>query len=125
MDGPAPARLDARHPRPDALSGGVRDRLTPTMAQPAWKRAGRDALMALSDTEIARLDALAGRLFEAGVQAYDRLGLYEAMGDGKPQTAVGLSTRAGIAPRYAREWLEHQAVGGFVEVDDVTADPEA
>jgi 2-polyprenyl-3-methyl-5-hydroxy-6-metoxy-1,4-benzoquinol methylase len=29
-----------------------------------------------------------------------------------------LAHRAGIAPRYAREWLEQQAVAGLLEVDD-------
>ena len=32
---------------------------------------------------------------------------------------------AGIAERYAREWLEQQAVAGVLTVDDVTAAPEA
>jgi ubiquinone/menaquinone biosynthesis C-methylase UbiE len=89
--------------------------------------------MPLSDTETNRRDALAGRLFEAGVAAYDllvvylgdHLGLYRAMGDGTALTAPELAAKAGISPRYAREWLEHQAVGGFVEVDHVTADPDA
>jgi 2-polyprenyl-3-methyl-5-hydroxy-6-metoxy-1,4-benzoquinol methylase len=29
-----------------------------------------------------------------------------------------LAEAAGISPRYAREWLEQQAVAGFIEVDD-------
>src|SRR3954449_1167646 len=89
--------------------------------------------MALPEIEAARRDALVGRLFEAGVAAYDllviylgdRLGLYAAMGDGGAVTAADLAARTGVAPRYAREWLEHQAVGGFVDVDDVGAEPEA
>ena len=36
-------------------------------------------------------------------------------GDGR-----GAGRTAGIAPRYAREWLEQQAVAGVVEVDDTT-----
>ncbi len=35
--------------------------------------------------------------------------------------ADDLATRAGIDRRYALEWLEQQAVTGFLEVDDVSA----
>ena len=37
-------------------------------------------------------------------------------------TATELAAAAGIAPRYAQEWLEQQAVAGVLDVDDVTAD---
>jgi 2-polyprenyl-3-methyl-5-hydroxy-6-metoxy-1,4-benzoquinol methylase len=78
-----------------------------------------------------RRDALATRLF-AGVSAAlelqtvylgDRLGLYEALARGGPATALDLAARAGIAPRYAREWLEQQAVAGILDVDDAAAGP--
>lgn len=80
----------------------------------------------------ARRDALAGRMFDAVLGALDlqavylgdRLGLYRALADGGPATADQLAERAAIHPRYAREWLEHQAVGGVLDVDDVTALPE-
>jgi 2-polyprenyl-3-methyl-5-hydroxy-6-metoxy-1,4-benzoquinol methylase len=77
----------------------------------------------------ARRDALAERVFGAILGALDaqviylgeRLGLYQALADGGPATAPELAERAGIDARYAREWLEHQAVGGFIDVDDVDA----
>ena len=47
----------------------------------------------------------------------DRLGLYAALVDGW-LTPGELAARAGIAERYAREWLEQQAVAGFLEIDD-------
>jgi len=47
----------------------------------------------------------------------DRLGLYAALRDGKPVTPPELAARAGIHPRYAREWLEQQAVAGVLAVD--------
>ncbi len=80
----------------------------------------------------ARRDALASRLFGAVLGALDlqavylgeRLGLYQALADGGPATPAELAKRAGIHARYAREWLEHQAVGGFLHVDDVAADPD-
>jgi 2-polyprenyl-3-methyl-5-hydroxy-6-metoxy-1,4-benzoquinol methylase len=46
-----------------------------------------------------------------------KLGLYEVLRDHGPLTAAELATRAGIAPRYAREWLEQQASSGLVAVD--------
>ena len=51
----------------------------------------------------------------------DRLGLYAALADGW-LTSSELASRAGIAERYAREWLEQQAVAGFLEVDDIGAE---
>jgi 2-polyprenyl-3-methyl-5-hydroxy-6-metoxy-1,4-benzoquinol methylase len=80
----------------------------------------------------ARRDELAGRLMSAATGALDlqavylgdRLGLYRALADGGPATPAELAERAGIDPRYAREWLEHQAVGAFLEVDDVSADAD-
>ncbi|MGH2595332.1 MAG: methyltransferase domain-containing protein [Actinomycetota bacterium] len=48
----------------------------------------------------------------------DRLGLYRALADGGAQTPVELADRAGIAERYAREWLEQQSVAGIVHVED-------
>jgi 2-polyprenyl-3-methyl-5-hydroxy-6-metoxy-1,4-benzoquinol methylase len=83
-------------------------------------------------TQEARRDELAGRLFGAvvgtldlqAVYLGDRLGLYRALHEGGPATPAELAERAGIHPRYAREWLEHQAVGAFLDVDDVTAAPD-
>ncbi len=48
-----------------------------------------------------------------------RLGLYVALTNGR--TPGELADEAGIDLRYAREWLEQQAVAGFVAVDDVEA----
>jgi SAM-dependent methyltransferase len=47
-----------------------------------------------------------------------RLGLYDELASGGPATAPDLAIRAGIAPRYAREWLEQQAVAGLLEVSN-------
>jgi SAM-dependent methyltransferase len=52
------------------------------------------------------------------------LGLYRALADG-PQDARNLAERAGIHPRYAREWLEQQAVAGILGVDHDAEDPYA
>jgi SAM-dependent methyltransferase len=74
-------------------------------------------------------DAFAERLFGAvlGAQlvqaAYlgDRLGYYRALAGGEALTSSELATRTGTAERYAREWLEHQAVTAVLSVDDVAA----
>lgn len=70
------------------------------------------------------LEATTGALELFGIYLGDRLGLYNAVLGGA-STAAQLSEAAGIAPRYAREWLEQQAVAGVLTVDDVTADPDA
>jgi 2-polyprenyl-3-methyl-5-hydroxy-6-metoxy-1,4-benzoquinol methylase len=70
------------------------------------------------------------RVFEACIAAMDvatvhmgrTLGLYEALRAHGPLTSTELAERTGTDERYAREWLEHQAVGAFIEVDDVEAD---
>jgi SAM-dependent methyltransferase len=72
-------------------------------------------------------EQLSDRLFQAtihtlelfGVYLGKRLGLYAALNAKGPLTAAGLAAAAGIAERYAREWLEQQAVAGLLAVDDV------
>jgi SAM-dependent methyltransferase len=79
-----------------------------------------------------RGDALAERVFGSligtaeilTIYLGDRLGLYAALAGG-PATSSELAERAGIAERYAREWLEQQAVAGLIEVDDASAEASA
>jgi 2-polyprenyl-3-methyl-5-hydroxy-6-metoxy-1,4-benzoquinol methylase len=78
----------------------------------------------------AQRDALAERLFGAALGAYelmtvhlgDRLGYYRALVEGGELTSADLAEATGTDERYAREWLEQQAVAGILEVDDVTAE---
>jgi SAM-dependent methyltransferase len=80
-----------------------------------------------------RTEALSARLFMAGLEALEllsvelglRLGLYAELARRGPLTTAQLASGAGIAERYAREWLEQQAVTGVVEVDDATVDGRA
>lgn len=65
----------------------------------------------------------AGTLELYAVYVGERLGLYRELADGGPATPVELAERTGIAERYAREWLEHQAASGLIDVDAVTAAP--
>jgi len=77
-----------------------------------------------------RRDALVERLFEATLGAFDlltiylgdRLGLYRALAENGASTAGELARAAGIHERYAREWLEQQAMSAILEVDDPDAE---
>jgi SAM-dependent methyltransferase len=72
------------------------------------------------DAFAERLAASALGFFDVlAIRLGDRLGLYRAMADGGPQTPRELAVRAGVAERYAREWLEQQAVSGILDVDGV------
>jgi SAM-dependent methyltransferase len=82
-------------------------------------------------TVLDRTDALAERLFGAALGALElysvylgaELGLYRALEEHGPLVSEELAETAGIAPRYAREWLEQQAVAGLIEVEDTGAAP--
>ena len=64
-------------------------------------------------------DALVDRLFTAalgtfdlaGVYLGDRLGWYRSLSEDGPATPEDLAERTRTDARYAREWLEQQAVG--------------
>jgi SAM-dependent methyltransferase len=83
----------------------------------------------MSTGDGAATTALVERLFGAALGGFDllcvhigdRLGLYAALADGPPGTAAEIAERAGIHPRYAREWLEQQALTGII----TTRNPEA
>lgn len=55
----------------------------------------------------------------------DRLGYYEVLATRGPTTVGELAEAADSHPRYAREWLEQQAVTGILEVDDATLPEDA
>jgi 2-polyprenyl-3-methyl-5-hydroxy-6-metoxy-1,4-benzoquinol methylase len=76
-------------------------------------------------------EALADRLFRDALGALElytvylgeRLGLYQALHADGPATSTQLAARTGTTERYVREWLEHHAASGLLDVDDVTAGP--
>ncbi len=79
-----------------------------------------------AETDEAQRDALVERLFRATLGALellhvyvgDRLGLYRVLAvQGSAMSSSDLAGAAGIAERYAREWLEQQAVAGMIDVD--------
>ena len=80
-----------------------------------------------------RATALADRLFNDALGALElytvylgeRLGLYRALAEGGLATSSELAERTGTTERYVREWLEHHASGGLLDVDDATREPMA
>jgi 2-polyprenyl-3-methyl-5-hydroxy-6-metoxy-1,4-benzoquinol methylase len=80
-----------------------------------------------------RREALAERVFGSAIgfmeilsiYVGDRLGFYRALADEGGATATQLADATATNERYAREWLEQQAVAGILEVEDERAEPEA
>jgi ubiquinone/menaquinone biosynthesis C-methylase UbiE len=76
-------------------------------------------------------EELAGRLSQALNGTYDlmsmyvghQLGLYAELAAGA-RTPPALAAALGLNERYVREWLEHQAATGFLEVADPDVAPE-
>ncbi len=77
-----------------------------------------------------RRDALAEQVFKATIGAQEvahlylgyTLGLYRALAELGSATPADLAAAAGIDERYAREWLEQQAVSGYLDVSQETGD---
>jgi 2-polyprenyl-3-methyl-5-hydroxy-6-metoxy-1,4-benzoquinol methylase len=66
---------------------------------------------------------MAGALELLTVYLGERLGLYQALHVGGPATSMELAARTGTVERYVREWLEHHAASGLLEVDDPATGP--
>src|SRR5690606_33600843 len=88
--------------------------------------------IAMSCTTISAEEALSSRLLESAVQTLElfgvyigkELGLYAAFVPDRTLTPAALAERAGIAERYAREWLEQQAVAGFLVAEQPNRPPD-
>jgi 2-polyprenyl-3-methyl-5-hydroxy-6-metoxy-1,4-benzoquinol methylase len=96
----------------------------------AFARDGAKGASAEPSLEGDRTNALVERLFRNVVGALElytiylgeRLGLYRALAESGPATSSELAKRTGTAERYVREWLEHHASGGLLEVDNAKAE---
>jgi SAM-dependent methyltransferase len=83
-------------------------------------------------TDLDAREALAERLVDDTTHALEtlsvylgmELGLYQALTELGPATEVEVAAHAGVAPRYAREWLEQQATAGYLACDDPARPPE-
>ncbi|MBW3652772.1 MAG: methyltransferase domain-containing protein [Actinobacteria bacterium] len=88
--------------------------MSPTIPEPATEAAA------------SRREALVERLFQSalgamevlGVYLGDRLGLYRALSDRGALSSKELAEITETHERYVREWLEQQAAGGILVVDD-------
>src|SRR5262245_50154517 len=78
------------------------------------------------DAFIEHIGAAASGTFELTAMAIGlRLGLYQALIDGGPATAAELAARTATAERPVREWLEHGAVNGLLDLVADAEDPAA
>ncbi len=66
------------------------------------------------------VDEVGATLNAALVVLGDKLGYYRALAAGGPTTPSRLADDCGTAEPYAREWLNAQAAGGFVDFDPGT-----
>ena len=83
-----------------------------------------DVAPSASETEelVERLfGAVIDTLEVASIHLGGRLGFYRALAEDGDATPAELAVRTGTAERYVREWLEQQAVAGFLSVDDPNA----
>jgi 2-polyprenyl-3-methyl-5-hydroxy-6-metoxy-1,4-benzoquinol methylase len=79
-----------------------------------------------TSTDLDARELLAGRLVDGLTQAMEifgvylgvELGLYRALAALGAATEDELSGQTGVAARYAREWLEQQAVAGYLACDN-------
>jgi 2-polyprenyl-3-methyl-5-hydroxy-6-metoxy-1,4-benzoquinol methylase len=79
-----------------------------------------------ADALVERLNAATlGTLELASVHIGNRLGFYRALAEGGDATPGELAARTGTSERYVREWLEQQAVAGFLTARDPDAPAEA
>ena len=63
------------------------------------------------------LGDLGGAFSVPMVRMGDKLGLYKALDEKGPMTPKELAKETGIAERYSREWLSHQAASGYLDYD--------
>ena len=80
--------------------------------------------MSETDTSLDErlLESAVGTLEIFGVYLGRRLGLYGAIAEAGSVTPGELAASAGINDRYAREWLEQQAVSGYLTVTSGASD---
>lgn len=87
--------------------------------------------LAETPTDVTTTDEFAERVFGAVLGAQQvqavylghELGWYQALADHGEQSSVELAKHTSTAERYAREWLEHQAVCGYLTVERTDAAP--
>jgi Rv2258c-like winged HTH domain/Methyltransferase small domain len=72
------------------------------------------------------IGAAASGAFELAAIAIGlKLGLYQELWDGGPATSIELAARSSMSERPIREWLEHGAVNGMLDLVEDADDPTA
>jgi predicted O-methyltransferase YrrM len=79
---------------------------------------GEAAAPTADDVALRVLQSALGAAETMAVYLGDRLGWYRSLVADGPATATELAGRTGTNVRYAREWLEQQAVSGLLLADD-------
>lgn len=88
----------------------------PTTTTPTTARAALDEA-ALMGFVFRAVDEVGAALNCALVVMGDKLGYYRDLAAHGPSTPADLATRTGTGEKYATEWLNAQAAGGFVTYD--------
>jgi SAM-dependent methyltransferase len=79
---------------------------------------GEEDSQTADDIALRVLQSAVGAAETMAVYLGDRLGWYRSLAADGPATAAELAERTGANARYAREWLEQQAVSGLLLADD-------
>lgn len=91
------------------------------MGSPTSRSYGRGMTTTSTDVTGAVVERLFLAMLEGmdvvSVAIGDRLGYYRALDDG-PTTPAGLAQATGTSDRYAKEWLEQQAMSGYLVATD-------
>jgi SAM-dependent methyltransferase len=96
----------------------------PCLSAPDAPEADSDVIAARRDALLERLDQSVTAMVEVcAVYLGERLGLYAALATRGPLTSSELATATDTHERYAREWLEQQALAGILDVEDRHAAP--
>jgi predicted O-methyltransferase YrrM len=82
--------------------------------------------MTTQQLDEAKIEELCGRLFNAAIDMGEiattyfgeKLGLYDALKEKGPVTAPKLAADLGLSERYVKEWLDQQAIAGFIDVEE-------
>jgi 2-polyprenyl-3-methyl-5-hydroxy-6-metoxy-1,4-benzoquinol methylase len=84
-------------------------------------------------TAAQQTEAFIGKILQSTRGAFEmfgmylgvRLGYYRALSEGGPANSRELAERTGTNERYAREWLEQEAICGILQVDDENIDAKS
>lgn len=82
--------------------------------------------MTTQQLDEAKIGELCGRLFNAAIDMGEiattyfgeKLGLYRALAEKGPISAAKLAAELGLSERHTKEWLDQQAIAGFIDAEE-------